>query len=155
MAANAEKLTVPVIADTSCRSAERSAPADLGVTTYNLGLQVDHVQELEVVTGEGQIVTCSDARNSDLFNAMLGGLGQCGIITKVVMRLMTAPTNVLFIKMDYDDFQSASADLALLAKDGRFHHLDGRGAARRPVASDTTWKGAPSMTHRTIPTRPN
>jgi len=43
---------------------------------------------------------------------------------------MAAPTNVLFIKMDYDDFQSASADLALLAKDGRFHHLDGRGAGR-------------------------
>jgi FAD/FMN-containing dehydrogenase len=61
---------------------------------------------------------------------MLGGLGQCGIITKIVMRLMDAPTNVLFIKMDYDDFQSASADLALLAKDGRFHHLDGRGAGR-------------------------
>ena len=39
---------------------------------------------------------------------MLEGLGQCGIITKVVMRLMAAPTNVLFIKMDYDDFQSAS-----------------------------------------------
>src|SRR5437667_3972554 len=59
-----------------------------------------------------------------------GALGQCGIITKVVMRLMDAPTKVLFIKMDYDDFQSASADLALLAKDGRFHHLDGRGAVR-------------------------
>jgi len=88
------------------------------------------VQELEVVTGEGQAVTCSDQSNSDLFNAMLGGLGQCGIITKVVMRLMEAPTNVLFIKMDYDDFQAASADLAVLAKDGRFHHLDGRGVGR-------------------------
>ena len=32
--------------------------------------------------------------------------------------------------MDYDDFQTASADLALLAKDGRFQHLDGRGAGR-------------------------
>src|SRR5262245_23866419 len=61
---------------------------------------------------------------------MLGGLGEFGIITKVVMRLVEAPTNVLFIRMDYDDFQSASADLALLAKEGRFHHLDGRGAGR-------------------------
>src|SRR5262249_60868771 len=101
-----------------------------GVTPYNLGLQVDHVKEFWVGTGEGQIVTCSDERKSDLFNAMLGGLGQCGIITKVVMRLVEAPANVLFIKMDYDDFQSASADLALLAKEGRFHHLDGRGAGR-------------------------
>jgi FAD/FMN-containing dehydrogenase len=85
---------------------------------------------------------------------MLGGLGQCGIITKVVMRLMAAPTNVLFIKMDYDDFQSASADLALLAKDGRFHHLDGRGAGR-PAASGTTSKAVPSMTRRMRRTRRN
>ena len=130
MAANAQKLTVPVIADTFLSVGGTISTGGFGVTTYNLGLQVDHVQELEVVTGDGQIVTCSDERNSDLFNAMLGGLGQCGIITKVVMRLMAAPTSVLFIKMDYDDFQSASADLALLAKDGRFHHLDGRGAGR-------------------------
>jgi FAD/FMN-containing dehydrogenase len=130
MAANAQKLTVPVIADTFLSVGGTISTGGFGVTSYNLGLQVDHVQELEVVTGDGQIVTCSDARNSDLFNAMLGGMGQCGIITKVVMRLMAAPTHVLFIKMDYDDFQSASADLALLAKDGRFHHLDGRGAAR-------------------------
>lgn len=130
MAANAQKLTVPVIADTFLSVGGTISTGGFGVTTYNLGLQVDHVQELEVVTGEGQVVTCSDHSNSDLFNAMLGGLGQCGIITKVVMRLMEAPTHVLFIKMDYDDFQTASADLALLAKDGRFHHLDGRGAGR-------------------------
>src|SRR5215813_7527689 len=130
MAANAQKLTVPVTTDTFLSVGGTISTGGFGVTTYNLGLQVDHVQELEAVTGDGQIVTCSDERNSDLFNAMLGGLGQCGIITRVMMRLMDAPTNVLFIKMDYDDFQSASADLALLAKDGRFHHLDGRGASR-------------------------
>ncbi len=130
MAANAQKLTVPVIADTFLSVGGTISTGGFGVTTYNLGLQVDHVQELEVVTGEGQIVTCSDGRNADLFNAMLGGLGQCGIITKVVMRLLEAPSHVLFIKMDYDDFQAASADLALLAQDGRFQHLDGRGAGR-------------------------
>jgi len=130
MAANAQKLTVPVIADTFLSVGGTISTGGFGVTTYNLGLQVDHVEELEVVTGEGDVVTCSDQSNTDLFNAMLGGLGQCGIITKVVMRLMEAPTHVLFIKMDYDDFQTASADLALLAKDGRFQHLDGRGAGR-------------------------
>jgi cytokinin dehydrogenase len=130
MAANAQKLTVPVIADTFLSVGGTISTGGFGVTTYKLGFQVDHVQELEVVTGEGQIVTCSDQSNSDLFNVMLAGLGQCGIITKVVMRLMEAPSNVLFIRMDYDDFQTASADLALLAKDGRFQHLDGRGAGR-------------------------
>src|SRR5215216_1903401 len=130
MAANAQKLTVPVIADTFLSVGGTISTGGFGVTTYNLGLQVDHVQELEVVTGDGQIVTCSDQSNSDLFNIMLAGLGQCGTITKVVTRLMEAPMNVLFIRMDYDDFQTASADLALLAKDGRFQHLDGRGAGR-------------------------
>jgi cytokinin dehydrogenase len=136
MAANAQKITVPVIADTFLSVGGTISTGGFGVTTYDLGLQVDHVQELEVVTGEGQIVTCSDQSNSDLFNAMLAGLGQCGIITKVGMRLMEAPTNVLFIKMDYPDFQTASADLAVLAKDGRFQHLDGRGAGRKEGGVD-------------------
>ena len=62
MAANAQKLTVPVIADTFLSVGGTISTGGFGVTTYNLGLQVDHVQELEVVTGEGQIVTCSDAQ---------------------------------------------------------------------------------------------
>jgi cytokinin dehydrogenase len=129
-AANAQKLTPPVIVDTFLSVGGTISTGGFGVTSYNQGLQVDNVQELDVVTGDGQLVTCSEERNSDLFNAALGGLGQYGIIVKVVMRLIAAPTNVLFIKMDYDDFQTASADLALLAKDGRFQHLDGRGAGR-------------------------
>jgi hypothetical protein len=43
-------------------------------------------------------------------------------------------TNVLFIKMDYDDFQSASADLALLAKDGASITSTAAEPAGRPVA---------------------
>jgi len=130
MAANASKRTPPVIVDTFLSVGGTISTGGFGVTSWNQGLQVDHVRELEVVTGDGQLLTCSDERNSDLFNAMLAGLGQCGIITKVVMALVPAPTHVLFFKMNYDDFQTASADLALLAKEGRFNHLDGRGAAK-------------------------
>ena len=38
-----------------------------------------------MVTGQGQVVTCSDERNSDLFNAMLAGMGQCGIIVNLML----------------------------------------------------------------------
>ena len=55
-----QKLTVPVIADTFLSVGGTISTGGFGVTTYNLGLQVDHVQELEVVTGDGQILTCSD-----------------------------------------------------------------------------------------------
>ena len=128
-AANAYKRTPPVIVDTFLSVGGTISTGGFGVTSWNQGLQVDHVRELQVVTGDGQLVTCSDERNSDLFNAMLAGLGQCGIIVKVVMALVAAPTHVLFFKLNYDEFQTASADLALLAKEGRFNHLDGRGAA--------------------------
>src|SRR5262249_15697675 len=46
MAANAQKLTVPVIADTFLSVGGTISTGGFGVTTYNLGLQVDHVQEL-------------------------------------------------------------------------------------------------------------
>jgi cytokinin dehydrogenase len=129
-AANAQKRTLPVIADIFLSVGGTISTGGFAVTSYSEGFQVDRVLELQVVTGDGQLVTCSDERNSDLFNIMLGGLGQCGIIVKVVMELVAAPTHVLFFKLNYDDFQTASADLALLAQDGRFNHLDGRGAAK-------------------------
>jgi FAD/FMN-containing dehydrogenase len=51
-------------------------PGIAGSTTS--GCQIDRVQALEVVTGTGDIVQCSLDVNRDLFEAMLGGLGQCG-----------------------------------------------------------------------------
>jgi FAD/FMN-containing dehydrogenase len=45
MAANAQKLTVPVITDTFLSAGGTISTGGFGVTTYNLGLQVDHVQE--------------------------------------------------------------------------------------------------------------
>ncbi|RAY14576.1 oxidoreductase [Actinomadura craniellae] len=54
------------------------------------GLQVDHVRELEVVTGTGAIERCSRDDKPDLFEAVLGGLGQCGVITRATIELVPA-----------------------------------------------------------------
>ena len=58
------------------------------------GLQVDRVRELEIVDGTGELRRCSPARHADLFEAALGGLGQCGIITRAVVDLEPAPAMV-------------------------------------------------------------
>ncbi|NUP06098.1 MAG: FAD-binding protein [Polyangiaceae bacterium] len=50
----------------------------------------DHVQSLTIVTGKGNIVECSDCDHADLFEAALGGLGQCGIITRAKVDLVPA-----------------------------------------------------------------
>jgi FAD/FMN-containing dehydrogenase len=131
-AAYAEKLTPPVNVDPTYLSVGGTiSTGGFGATTWRDGFQVDHVLELQVVTGQGQLVTCSDERNSDLFNAMLAGMGQCGIIANMVLTLVPAPTHVLFFVLDYGDVQTASADLMFLVNDGRFTHLDVRTAARQ------------------------
>jgi len=129
-AAYAHKLTPPVTVPAFLSVGGTISTGGFHGTTWREGFQVDHVLELQVVTGHGQLVTCSDERNSDLFNAVLAGMGQCGIIVKMVMALVSAPTHVLFFVMSYADLQAAIADLTFLVNDGRFNYLDGGTAAR-------------------------
>jgi cytokinin dehydrogenase len=130
-AAYVNKLTPPVNVDGAYLSVGGTiSTGGFGGTSAREGFQVDHVLELQVVTGDGQLVTCSDERNSDLFNAALAGMGQCGIIVNVVLALVPAPTHVLLFVLNYTDLQTASADLTFLVKDGRFNHLDVRTTAR-------------------------
>ena len=67
------------------------------------GLQVDHVRELEVVTGTGAIERCSSNHKADLFEALLGGLGQCGVITKALIELVPAKQRARTYVLSYSD----------------------------------------------------
>ena len=87
---------------------------------YDRGAQVDHVLELEVVTGLGEIVTCSDTRNSQLFNAVLGGLGQFGIITRAVVELVPAMPRAVTYQLIYFDDASMFEDLWKLLRRNEF-----------------------------------
>jgi cytokinin dehydrogenase len=77
-----------------------------GGTSWRDGFQTDHVLELQVVTGEGKIVTCSDEHNSDLFNAALGGMGQCGLIAKAILESTPAPSHVRLFVLSYEDLET-------------------------------------------------
>jgi cytokinin dehydrogenase len=44
--------------------------------------------------GKGEVVTCSEKQNADLFHGVLGGLGQFGIITRARISLGPAPKMV-------------------------------------------------------------
>jgi cytokinin dehydrogenase len=102
-----------------------------GGTTWRDGFQTDHVLELQLVTGQGKILTCSEERNSDLFNAALGGMGQCGLIVKAIIKLVPARTHVRFFMLSYPDLESVTADMTTLVNDGRFDHVDARTAPRK------------------------
>jgi cytokinin dehydrogenase len=86
-------------------------------STVRRGAQLDHARALEVVTGEGKIVSCSERRNRDLFEAVLGGLGQFGVITRATVAMVRAPTLARVYQLVYGDNATFFADLrSLLAR---------------------------------------
>lgn len=78
------------------------------------GPQTSNVTELEVVTGKGEIVICSQQCNSELFFSVLGGLGQFGIITRARILLQRAPDMVKWIRLVYSDFDEFTQDMEIL-----------------------------------------
>jgi FAD/FMN-containing dehydrogenase len=80
------------------------------------GAVIDRVQQLSVVTGTGELVVCSESVNSDLFNAMLGGLGQCGIIVRALLELVPAKPLARTYLLHYEDFKTFFADFQTLVQ---------------------------------------
>ncbi|MPY91021.1 MAG: FAD-binding protein [Luteitalea sp.] len=97
-----------------------------GHTSHRFGGLVDMVSELDVVTGEGQLVTCSSQREPELFEMVLAGLGQCALIVRARVRLVRAPDRVVRQNLVYEDLDAFYADQQRLVEDGRFEHLEGR-----------------------------
>jgi len=97
----------------------------LSGVSFRHGLQVDNVYALQVVTGEGHLVTCSPSQHRDLFEATLAGLGQCAIIVRATIRLVPAPTHVRIYNLPYADLGALLRDQTRAADDDRFDYLGG------------------------------
>ncbi len=98
----------------------------IGGATHRYGVQVDNVWELQVVTGEGKLETCSEFQNRDLFAAVLAGLGQCGIIVQATIKLIPAATNARVFLLYYDNLAAFTRDQRLLIADERFNYVEGQ-----------------------------
>jgi cytokinin dehydrogenase len=96
-----------------------------GETSHHFGAIVDTVQELNVVTGDGRLITCSPQRESELFEMVLAGLGQCGFIVRARLRLLPAPSHVVRQELIYDTLDAYLSDASRLVLDGRFDYQVG------------------------------
>ncbi|CAA7020033.1 unnamed protein product [Microthlaspi erraticum] len=82
----------------------------LGGQVFRNGPQICNVLELDVITGNGEMLTCSPQLNPELFYGVLGGLGQFGIITRARIVLNHAPKRVKWFQMLYSDFTAFTKD---------------------------------------------
>ena len=90
---------------------------------YDKGVQVQHVYELTVVTGKGKVETCSEHKNRRLFNHVLAGLGQCGIIVRAKVKLVPAKSNAQNITAVYVDVHSLQDDMRTLVYRGELDSI--------------------------------
>jgi len=109
----------------------------IGGTMQRQGAVVDNVVELQVVTGEGELETCSARRNPVLFNAVLAGAGQVAIIVRAKLRLIPVQSSALVFNLFYDDLATYIADSLTVMRDGRFTYQEGQ-IVRRP--DDSGWR---------------
>ncbi|MFM0069131.1 FAD-binding protein [Paraburkholderia aspalathi] len=121
----AQGLTPPVLTDLPLSVGGTLSVGGVDGTAYRQGLQVDHILELDVVTGEGDLITCSMSHHRDLFEAALGGLGQCAIIVRASIKLIKAPARARAFEMAYADLESLLADFRILLADERFGNTVG------------------------------
>lgn len=98
----------------------------IGGAANRFGLVVDNCLELEVVTGQGRLVRCSPSHHRDLFESVLGGLGQFGIIVRARIPLVAAPTLARIYQLTYTNLDAYLADQRRLAADERFDFLEGQ-----------------------------
>ena len=85
----------------------------IDVNSPRLGCSADQALSLQVVTPTGEIVECSDAQHPELFQRVILGYGQFGIVTEATLRIRPyTPLRMHYFY--YSSLRSAVEDLQLL-----------------------------------------
>jgi cytokinin dehydrogenase len=99
-------------------------------SSHIYGAIADTVEEMDVVTGAGNLVTCSREVNPELFDMVRAGMGQCAIIVRARIRLISAPATVVRQDLFYDNLRGFLADGERLVLEQQFHHVTSRATQR-------------------------
>lgn len=85
-----------------------------GKNHHVAGCWGDHVRQLEILTGEGDVVTCDRETHPDLFDATIGGMGLTGLILSVEVELQPVESSAIEMESiraeNLDEFFEISAD---------------------------------------------
>lgn len=85
----------------------------IDVNSPRLGCSADQALALQVVTPTGEIVECSDSENAELFQRVILGYGQFGIITEATLKIRPF-TPLAMHYFYYTSLRTALEDLQML-----------------------------------------
>lgn len=85
----------------------------IDVNSPRLGCSADQALALQVVTPTGDIVECSDSENAGLFQRVILGYGQFGVITEVTLKIRPF-TPLAMHYFYYTSLRTALEDLQML-----------------------------------------
>jgi FAD/FMN-containing dehydrogenase len=97
------------------------AVTGLGIesTSFRNGLPHESVLEMDVLTGDGKLVTC--VPGDDLFDAFPNSYGSLGYATRLRIRLEAVPAYVALRHVRFDDAAAAAAALAGVSESQTWH----------------------------------
>ena len=85
-------LAMPNLGDVDVQTVAGALATGTHGTGAGYGCLSTFVTELELVTGDGEVVRCSETERPDLFAAARVGIGAVGIVTELVLRCVDAFT---------------------------------------------------------------
>lgn len=94
-------------------------------TSYRHGLVPQAALEYEVLTGEGEVVTCSKNMNSELFYSLPNSLATLGYVTKATLKLQKAKKHVKLNLLHFDSVKSFTSELKKICEEQTGDFLDG------------------------------
>lgn len=95
----------------------------VGVQSFWAGVQADQVSELEIVSGAGEVITCSAAAEPAVFDLVRAGLGRAGAIVRARLPLCRAPSHICLHELFYGSAEALLADLNMLTRARSFDTL--------------------------------
>ena len=97
----------------------------IGPKSHRHGAVVANVTEIEIATADGSLRSCTKEQNSELYHAALGGIGQCGLITRAKLRLAATPRRMRVMSFIYDDITQWIEDQIAASKADIELHVEG------------------------------
>ena len=96
-----------------------------GSSSFKYGFIHENILEMDVLTGVGEIVTCSKTQNSDLFYAIPNSFGTLGYILKVKVKIRKATTYVRVNYIHFDESEKYFKKLYEYSTDPNIDFLEG------------------------------